>query len=143
MARIETDAEGEEDEDQARGVFECESGVDRVDVREEEAAADFEGARVVGGAEEEARERGAEELEGDVEDCTWEGGEAGEECGHCDEGVDVAAADGREAVDEDSDDDSVCDAADEWTEEGGGVEEAEPGVGWWWWDVWTDGDPAC
>ena len=79
MAGVETDAEGEEDEDQAGGIFECEGGVDGINIGKEEAATDFEGTRVVGGAEEEAGERGAEELEGDVEHCAWEGSEAGEE----------------------------------------------------------------
>ena len=102
--------------------------MDGVDVREEETAADFKRARVVRGAEEEAGERGAKELEGYIEDCAWEGGETGEECGHRDEGVDVAAADRGEAVDEDCDDDRTSDTPDERAQEGGGIEEAKPGV---------------
>ena len=82
-------------------------------------------------------------MEGDVEYCAWKGGEAGKERGHCDEGVDVPAGYGREAVDEDGDDDGVRDATDERAEEGGGVEEAKSGVGRRGWHVRTYCYPAC
>lgn len=123
LARVQADAEGEEEEREAGGELDSEGVADGDVGGEEIAAAGLEGAGAVGGADEQAGQRAAGGLEGDVQGHAGEGGEAGGEGGEADGGVEVGAGDGREGVGEEGEGEPVGGGADDGADEGRVVEQ--------------------
>lgn len=100
LAGIQADAESEKQQQQRADELDGEGGADADEIGEKKAAADLEVAGVGGGAQQQAGERGAGGLRGDVQHHAREGGQAREEGAHGDQRVHVPSGDGAEGVDQ-------------------------------------------